>query len=74
MLCRRHPRLVAHYVVSPRRITGDSIRRVVPDRETAVFLVSGPEPFVQSIEGALSRMGVPDARVKRDYFPGYGWA
>jgi ferredoxin-NADP reductase len=73
-LRRRHPRLRAHYFVSPQRITKDSIVGVIPAPETAVFLVSGPEPFVQGLEGTLSEMGVPDTRVKRDYFPGYEWA
>jgi len=73
-LRRRHPRLVVRYFVSPQRITRDSIASVVSDLEAAVFLVSGPEPFVEALEGMLSEMGVPDTRLKRDYFPGYDWA
>jgi ferredoxin-NADP reductase len=73
-LRRRHPGLVVHSFVSPQRITRDSIASVVPDLETAVFLVSGPEPFVEGLEGMLSEMGVPETRLKRDYFPGYDWA
>ena len=70
-LCRRHPRLAAHHVVSPQHITKDSIRSAVPELEAAVFMVSGPEPFVKGLEGMLSEIGVPDTRLKRDYFPGY---
>ncbi len=73
-LRRRHPRLTVHASVSPQRITRDSIVRAVPELETPVFLVSGPEPFVRGLEGLLSELGVPEARVKRDYFPGYEWA
>jgi ferredoxin-NADP reductase/nitrite reductase/ring-hydroxylating ferredoxin subunit len=72
-LRRRHPRLVIRYLVSPQHITRDSITGVIPELETAVFLVSGPEPFVKGLEGMLSELGVPDTRLKRDYFPGYGW-
>jgi ferredoxin-NADP reductase/nitrite reductase/ring-hydroxylating ferredoxin subunit len=73
-LRRRHPGLVVHHFVSPQRIARDSIASVVPDLETAVFLVSGPEPFVEGLEGMLSEMGVAESRLKRDYFPGYDWA
>jgi len=72
-LRRRHPRLAVHPFVSPQRITRDSIVKAIPELETPVFLVSGPEPFVQGLEGLLSELGVPETRVKRDYFPGYEW-
>lgn len=74
VLCRHHPRLVVRHFVSPQRITRDAIASVVRELEAAVFLVSGPEPFVEMLEGMLSDMGVPDTRLKRDYFPGYDWA
>jgi ferredoxin-NADP reductase/nitrite reductase/ring-hydroxylating ferredoxin subunit len=73
-LRRRHPGLVVHHFVSPQRITRDSIARAVPDLGAAIFLISGPEPFVEGLEGMLSEMGVPESRLKRDYFPGYDWA
>lgn len=73
-LRRRHPGLAIHPFVSPRRITPDAIASLTPDLGAAVFLVSGPEPFVQGLEGVLSGLGVPESRVKRDYFPGYEWA
>lgn len=73
-LRRRRPRLVVRDFVSPQHITKESITGMVPELGTAVFLVSGPEPFVQAIERMLSEMGVPDTRLKRDYFPGYDWA
>lgn len=72
-LRRRHPGLVVHDFVSPQRITRDSIASAVRDLETAVFLVSGPEPFVEGLEHILSEMGVAATRLKRDYFPGYDW-
>jgi ferredoxin-NADP reductase len=50
-LRRRHPRLAVHHVVSPQHITKDSIRSAVPELGTAVFMVSGPEPFVKGLEG-----------------------
>ncbi len=73
-LRRRHPRLVVRHFVSPQRISQDSIASVVPELEAAVFLVSGPEPFVEGLGRMLAEMGVPKTRLKQDYFPGYDWA
>jgi ferredoxin-NADP reductase len=73
-LRRRHPRLVVRHVVSPARVTEDVIRSVASDPAHLTFYASGPEPLVKALEDILSRMGVPDAHVKRDYFPGYEWS
>ena len=72
-LASRHPRLAVRYLVSPARVTEASIRAVAPDPVKPVFHVSGPEPFVAALEGMLSGLGVPDAHIRRDYFPGYDW-
>ena len=73
-LVSRHPRLAVRYLVAPARVTEASIRGVAPDPVKPVFHVSGPEPFVAALEGMLSGLGVPDAHIRRDYFPGYDWA
>jgi ferredoxin-NADP reductase len=70
-LAGRHAGLVVRYLVSPTRITEASIRGVAPDLAKPIFNVSGPEPFVESLEGMLAGLGVPEANVRRDYFPGY---
>ncbi len=72
-LRRRHPRLAVRDVVSPERIGADLLRETVGGPEGPTVYVSGPEPFVQGLEGMLSGLGVPEARIKRDYFPGYDW-
>jgi ferredoxin-NADP reductase len=72
-LAGRHPGLAIRYVVSPERVTQPSIRAVAADLAKPIFHVSGPEPFVEALGGMLSGLGVPDAHVKRDYFPGYDW-
>jgi ferredoxin-NADP reductase len=72
-LASRHPGFVVRYLVSPERVSHASIRAVAPDLATPTFHVSGPEPFVESVGSMLSGLGVPDAHVKRDYFPGYDW-
>jgi ferredoxin-NADP reductase len=70
-LLGRHRNLVARYLVSPEHVTEASIRAVAPDLTQRTFYVSGPEPFVETVGGMLSKLGVPDAQLKRDYFPGY---
>ena len=70
-LAGRHPGLVVRYLVSPTRITEASIRGVAPDLAKPIFNVSGPEPFVDALERMLAGLGVPEANVRRDYFPGY---
>lgn len=69
----RHPGLVVRYLVSPERVTQPSIRAVAADLAKPTFHVSGPEPFVEALGSMLSGLGVPDAHLKRDYFPGYDW-
>lgn len=72
-LARKHPGLRVHYVVSPDRITEESIRAAAAELQQPIYYLSGPEPMVEAFEGVLTGMGVPDARLKRDYFPGYDW-
>ena len=72
-LAGRRPGLVVRYLVSPTRITEASIRAAAPDLAKPIFNVSGPEPFVEALERMLTGLGVPEANVRRDYFPGYDW-
>ena len=72
-LTGRHRRLVVRYLVSPERVTQSSIRGVAADLAKPIFHVSGPEPFVEALGTMLTGLGVPDAHVKGDFFPGYDW-
>jgi ferredoxin-NADP reductase len=72
-LAARHPGLVIRYLVSPKRVTQSSILAVAPELDRSTFHVSGPAPFVEAVGNILWWLGVPDARVKRDYFIGYHW-
>lgn len=69
----RHPEFRIDYVVSPNRIDEKSISQLVPDIEKPMLYVSGPEPMVQSMDEILKEIGVPEARIKNDFFPGYEW-
>lgn len=72
-LAARHSGLVVRYLVSPERVTEMTIRGVAADLAKPTFHVSGPEAFVEGMASMLSGLGLPDARMKRDYFPGYDW-
>jgi glycine betaine catabolism B len=72
-LAGRHPDLVVRYLVSPERVTQRTIRAAAADLTKSTFHVSGPEPFVEALGSMLTGLGVPDAHLKRDYFPGYDW-
>ena len=72
-LTGRHPGLVVRYLVSPERLAPPAIRAVAADLAKPTYYVSGPEPFVETLGSMLSGLGVPDAHVRRDYFPGYDW-
>jgi ferredoxin-NADP reductase len=72
-LTGRHPGLAVRYLVSPERVTETTIRDAAAVLTRPAFHVSGPELFVDAMASMLSGLGVPDTRVKRDYFPGYDW-
>jgi ferredoxin-NADP reductase len=72
-LRRRHPEFRIDYVVSPNRIDEKSIPQLVPDIEKPMLYVSGPEPMVESMDETLKKIGVPEERIKNDFFPGYEW-
>ena len=68
----QHPEFRIDYVVGPNRIE-KSIPRLVPDIEKPMLYVSGPEPMVESMDETLKKIGVPEERIKNDFFPGYEW-
>jgi ferredoxin-NADP reductase len=61
------------YFIGDNRLGGNSIREQAPDLNGTRFYVSGPEPMVESMDRTLKDLGVPDANVVNDFFPGYEW-
>jgi len=47
------------------------IQAAVPDYHECQFYLSGPNSMVNSFTGLLRQMGVPDAHIKTDLFPGF---
>ena len=69
-MARNNPNLKIVYVVGGR-IDEAKIKETVADISTPLFYVSGPEPMVDAMNKILKGMGVPEAHVKGDWFPGY---
>jgi len=53
------------------RIDAEFLAHHVPDLKQSLLLVSGPTSLVQSIRGVLADVGIDDARVTHESFPGY---
>lgn len=63
--------LAIHYITAPQVIDEAAIRALVPNLGAPLFYVSGPAPMVMSLAEVLKGMGVAEARIKLDDFPGY---
>jgi ferredoxin-NADP reductase len=68
---QKNPSLKLNYITNPQRIDETTVRALVPDLMTPMFYVSGPEPMVKSLQQMLLGMGIPEAHIKIDDFPGY---
>ena len=53
------------------RIDAAMIQQEVPDYKERTFYLSGPHAMVASYERVLRRMGIPEAQIKKDFFPGF---
>ena len=72
-LAAKHANFKIHYFFYPERIDEAVIKKIVPDLTKPIFYVSGPEPMTEHFEKMLPQMGIPEANIKKDYFPGYNW-
>lgn len=72
-LAKKHRTLQIHYLMYPERITEETVKKLVPDLQTPIFYVSGPEPMVEAFEKMLPALGILQDHLKLDYFPGYDW-
>jgi ferredoxin-NADP reductase/Na+-transporting NADH:ubiquinone oxidoreductase subunit NqrB len=52
-------------------ITADMIKRAVPDYQTRVFYLSGPNAMVNAFDETLTHMGVSKGQIRKDFFPGF---
>lgn len=64
-----HAEFKVEYVVEPQHITPELIMERAGDDH--IVYVSGPEPMVEAFEEKLKALGLPENRLKNDFFPGY---
>ena len=72
-LAQKHKNFTIRYIVDPEKIDEAMIRQEIPDLTKPIVYVSGPEPMTEAFEKWMLAMGIPEAHLKRDYFPGYNW-
>lgn len=70
-LAKNNSNFKIYYITSPERIDEIKIKELVPNFQKSNFYVSGPEPMVESMGNILKKMGIPENRIKQDWFPGY---
>ena len=86
-LAKKHPEFKLFYFISdepvaeqklsdnvsvlPGQINQNAIQTLIPNFQSAIYYISGPETMVYTFEEMLSGLGVPKENTKRDYFPGY---
>ena len=70
-IAKHNPNLKIHFIVGPKRIDKNGIKKTVANLKKPIFYVSGPEPMVESIDTILGRLSVPKNHIKNDFFPGY---
>lgn len=65
-----NPAFVVHYVVgSP--LTAESLAQLLPNLNSSLVYISGPEPMVEALGDDLKQHGLADAQLKQDFFPHY---
>jgi ferredoxin-NADP reductase len=52
-------------------INADLIVKEVPDYKERMFYISGPRAMIVAFEDSLSKLGIPKANIKTDFFPGF---
>ena len=67
---KAHHNFRIHKFVGERHIEAADLKPYVDDPQAIIYL-SGPEPMVEAFEEMLQNMGLPEERLKTDFFPGY---
>jgi ferredoxin-NADP reductase len=72
-VAKRMTKLRIKYFIGDHRLDGNAIRSSVIDLVRRKVYVSGPEPMVESIDRTLKGLGISEAEIMNDFFPGYDW-
>lgn len=66
-----HHEFKIHYFLGENILTPEVIIQLASHSKSSLFYISGPEPMMTSFEKSFTEMGIPDEKIKHDYFPGY---
>lgn len=66
----KYPNFQIRKFAGDRRIEAEDLKPYADDQSKIIYL-SGPEPMIEAFEKNLQDMGVPEERLKTDFFPGY---
>ena len=66
----KYPNFQIKKFVGDRHIEAADLKPFADDQTKLIYL-SGPEPMIENFEKLLQDMGVPEERLKTDFFPGY---
>src|SRR3989338_985149 len=73
-LIKKNRNFKINYFISPSRINDKILSSIINHKSSIInfsFYISGPEPFVESIEKILKGLGVKPLNIKLDFFPRY---
>lgn len=70
-LKEKHSEFKINYVIDPKHIDQSTIQSLVFNLQLPIFYVSGPEPMVEALGETLKGMGIPESKIKQDFFPNY---
>jgi ferredoxin-NADP reductase len=67
---QKYPDFHIHEFIGGHNVTLDDLKPYMDDPNTIIY-ISGPEPMVEDFDRKLKDAGLPEERVKGDYFPNY---
>jgi glycine betaine catabolism B len=70
-IAKNNPNFKIHYIFSPVHIDENKVKELVPDYQNRIVYVSGPEVMVEALLKMLREMGMPEDKIKGDWFPNY---
>jgi ferredoxin-NADP reductase len=65
-----HPNFHVHKFIGDNHVTLEALKPYMDEPNTIIY-ISGPEPMVEDFDKQLKEAGMPEGRVKGDYFPNY---
>jgi ferredoxin-NADP reductase len=55
----------------PAKVTQQLVMESIPDYADRIYYLSGPRGMVDAFSDMLGELGIPNSRIKKDFFPGF---